>query len=133
MFDYVDVKAYVRTDAAGNRIGFIARDTQQQLSPEFGSMASTQYGGDELLSAVDYSRLVCVCVLRGVWKNRQTWIEALETATAKKSTVKRQRLPVLPNISQKKVNMCVCIIFSLLKMYLPTVVYHKNVIICVCC
>ena len=82
IFDSVDVKTYVRKDISGNRIGFIAQDIQEHISPEFDNIISTQYGGDKPLLAVDYSRLVCV--LWGVCKNQQTRIEALETAVQPK-------------------------------------------------
>ena len=88
-FENVDVKTYVRTNTAGNRIGFIAQDIQQQLPPQFGNLISTQYGGDEPLLAVDYSRLVWV--LWGVCKQLQSRIDALETPPAKKTTAPKEK------------------------------------------
>ena len=38
IFQHVDVKTYTRTDAAGQRIGFLAQDIQQYLQPEFANV-----------------------------------------------------------------------------------------------
>ena len=95
IFENVDVKTYVRKDISGTRLGFIAQDIQTHAPPEFANLLGMQYGANEPLLSLDYSRLVCV--LWGVVKVQETQIddliarvEALETATAKKTTVKKQ-------------------------------------------
>ncbi len=77
MFQKVDVKTYNRTDAAGQRIGFIAQHIQQYLPPEFANVLGSQYGGDMPLLALDYSRLVCV--LWAVCKSQEQRISALDS------------------------------------------------------
>ena len=88
IFDSVDVKTYVRKDISGTRLGFIAQDVEENLPDEFANIIGMKYGGDQPLLSLDYSRLVCV--LWGVCKGLQTRIDALETATAKKTTVKNK-------------------------------------------
>jgi hypothetical protein len=75
IFDNVDVKIYNRTDIGGNRIGFIAQNIQENLTPEFANIISTQYGDVPLL-AVDYSRMVCI--LWGAVKTLEQRITILE-------------------------------------------------------
>jgi len=76
IFDNVDVKTYVRKDLPGTRLGFIAQDVEENLPDEFANLLGMQYGGDEPLLSLDYSRLVCV--LWGVCKQLQTRIDVLE-------------------------------------------------------
>ena len=59
IFQHVDVTTYNRTDAAGQRIGFLAQDIQQYLPPEFENVIGTQYGCDMPLLLLSYDRLVC--------------------------------------------------------------------------
>ena len=78
----VDVKACTRTDAQGQRIGFIAQDIQQHLPREFANLLGMQYGGDEPLLSLSYDRLVCV--LWGVCKALTARVEVLEGKKTKK-------------------------------------------------
>jgi len=75
IFDNVNVKTYVRKDVSGSRIGFIAQDVQTNAPAEFANLLGMQYGGDEPLLSLDYSRLVCV--LWGVCKHQETDIAML--------------------------------------------------------
>jgi len=77
----VDVKTYTRTDAPGQRIGFIAQDIQEHLPPEFANIIGMQYGEDEPLLALSYDRLVCV--LWGACKALTARVEALEQSNTK--------------------------------------------------
>jgi hypothetical protein len=91
IFQHVDVKTYNRTDAAGQRIGFLAQDIQQYLPPEFANVIGMQYGGDMPLLLLSYDRLVCV--LWAVCKSQEQRISALDsrvTALEAKKTKKAQ-------------------------------------------
>jgi hypothetical protein len=76
LFDAVDVKVYNRKDIGGNRIGFIAQNIQENITPEFDNIISTQYVNNTPLLAVDYSRMCCI--LWGVVKDLKQRITDLE-------------------------------------------------------
>jgi len=102
MMRRIDAKTYVRKDVPGHRIGFIAQDFQESVPPEFANLLGMQYGGDEPLLSLDYSRISCV--LWNVVKSQQAELEALttriialeakETTVGKPSTSQpRRRIP----------------------------------------
>ena len=107
IFQHVDVKTYNRTDAAGQRIGFLAQDIQQYLPPEFANVIGMQYGGDMPLLSLSYDRLVCV--LWAVCKSQEQRISALdgrltslEAKKQKGATMKRTKNPTeLPQQKRK--------------------------------
>ena len=76
VFDKIDVKQYQRTDAPGNRIGFIAQDWVSNLPEEYDNIAHMTYGTGNPLYGLDYARINCI--LWGVSKNQQKRINELE-------------------------------------------------------
>ncbi len=76
LFHAVEVKTYQRTDVAGERIGYIAQDVQQNQPAQFGNLVHTTYRGDTSLLALDYPRLSCV--LWGVVKKLEQRLLELE-------------------------------------------------------
>ena len=81
IFDNTEAKTYTRTDIEGNRLGFIAQDIQEKLTPEIGNLVYMNYETGTPLLALDYSRLVAC--LWGVTKRLQQRIEALEAPKKK--------------------------------------------------
>ena len=90
IFQQVDVKTYNRTDAAGQRIGFLAQDIQQYLPPEFANVIGMQYGGDMPLLSLSYDRLVCVWAMCKSQEQRISALDSRVTALEAKKTKKAQ-------------------------------------------
>ena len=86
IFDNVEAKTYTRKDIEGNRLGFVAQDVEEKLTPEIGNLVYMNYDKGTPLLALDYSRLVCC--LWGVTKRLQQRIEALEGKRAPKKSTK---------------------------------------------
>ena len=76
VFDNIEVKQYQRTDAPGNRIGFIAQDFVEALPEEYDNITHMTYDTGNPLYGLDYARINCI--LWGVSKNQQKRINELE-------------------------------------------------------